>query len=251
MQCINKVAKESDWTISLWERVRGQVYNQRLGLADFLTKNANANVPHWPNANAWNLYVDESSTKNGNGARLILETPHGEKQEHTLKFMLKALNDEVEYEALIASVELYYIADANSTHANLNSKLVISQLNGKYEVKDEMRAAHVRWLSEVTSHLTHFQIIHIPLSESCKVNALSKLSKSLADGKPKGIHWLDRSLAWMDPILTYWANVTLLSNPKAAERVKKKGEWSILYDGILYEHSYARVYIVHEDDWED
>ena len=48
---------------------------------------------------SWNLYVDGSFTKDGGGADLIIKSPQGEWNEHALKFMFKASNNEVEYEA--------------------------------------------------------------------------------------------------------------------------------------------------------
>jgi len=69
----------------------------------------------------WNLYVDSSSTKDGSGAGLIIESPTGARYEHALKFMFKASNSEAEYEALITGIELCYTVRANSVKAFSNS----------------------------------------------------------------------------------------------------------------------------------
>ena len=58
--------------------------------------------------------MDESSTKDGSGADLIIEVPQGERHEHALKFMSKASNNEVEYETLIVGIEIRYTFRANS-----------------------------------------------------------------------------------------------------------------------------------------
>jgi len=52
--------------------------------------------------------MDGSSNKDGSGAGLIIESPAGTRFEHALKFMFKAPNNEAEYEALIAEIELCY-----------------------------------------------------------------------------------------------------------------------------------------------
>jgi len=57
--------------------------------------------------------VDGSSTQDSSGIGLIIEIPQGKRHEHALKFMFKASNNEAEYEALIAGVELCYTLDAN------------------------------------------------------------------------------------------------------------------------------------------
>jgi len=65
----------------------------------------------------WHLYVDGSSTKDGSGAGLIIESPGRTRYEHALKFMFKASNNEAEYEALIAGLELCYTAGADHVQA--------------------------------------------------------------------------------------------------------------------------------------
>jgi len=87
--------------------------------------------------------VDGSSTKDGSGAGLIIESSNGARYEHALKFMFKASNNEAEYEALIAGIELCYAVGADSVQAFSDSQLVASQLNGAYKAKDDTTAAYV------------------------------------------------------------------------------------------------------------
>jgi len=91
----------------------------------------------------WHLYVDGSSIKDGSGASLIIESPTGARYEHALKFMFKASNNEGEYEALVAGLELCYTAVVDHVQAFSDSQLVVSQLNGAYELKDKVMAAYV------------------------------------------------------------------------------------------------------------
>jgi len=73
-------------------------------LVGFFTKISFFDVPPSLPFGVWNLYVDGSSTKDGSGDGLIIETPNSEKHGHALKFMLKVSNNKAEYEALIASL---------------------------------------------------------------------------------------------------------------------------------------------------
>ena len=54
----------------------------------------------------WGLYVDGSSNKEGLGASYILVSSEGHRMHYTLRFEFKASNNEVEYEALIAGLNL-------------------------------------------------------------------------------------------------------------------------------------------------
>ena len=75
---------------------------------------------------SYNLYVDDLSTTDRSGAGLIIETPHGERNEHALKFMFKASNNEAEYEALISGIELCYMEGADSIRTYSDSQLAVS-----------------------------------------------------------------------------------------------------------------------------
>ena len=58
--------------------------------------------------------------------------------------------------------------------------------------------------------------------------------------EPHEVVWLDRSSMWMDPIRAYLADSTLSADSKEADRVKRRSNSFILYEGILYERSFAR-----------
>lgn len=79
-------------------------------LVDFLAENASIPLDTATPSPSWNLYVDGSSTKDGSGAGLIIETSQGERQEHALKFVFMVPNNAAEYEALIAAIDLCYTA---------------------------------------------------------------------------------------------------------------------------------------------
>jgi len=76
--------------------------------------------------------------------------------------MFKATHNEAEYEALIAEIELCYTAGIDSIKVYSNSQLVVSQLNGKHEIKDDKMAAYVCRVREATSRLKNFSIAQIP-----------------------------------------------------------------------------------------
>ena len=55
---------------------------------------------------AWTLYVDGSSNKKGNEAGVILEGPDDIILEYSWKFNFKATNNQAEYKALVAGLQL-------------------------------------------------------------------------------------------------------------------------------------------------
>ena len=97
-----------DLAFEPWQAIKDQV------LADFLAKNT---MPAEEGDLRSRLYVDGSSTKDGSGADLIIESPTGTRYELALKFMFKASNNEAKYEALIVGIERCYTAGADSVQA--------------------------------------------------------------------------------------------------------------------------------------
>ena len=85
------------------------------------------------------------------------------------------------------SLELCYTASADWIQAFSDSRLVVSQLNGEYETKNDAMVAYFRLIWEATRLLKHFIITHVPWWENCQVDTLSKLASSSEDGKPMNI----------------------------------------------------------------
>ena len=56
----------------------------------------------------WKVSVDGAANAQGSGAGLILTSPEGIDIEYALRFGFKASNNEVEYEAVIAGLNLTY-----------------------------------------------------------------------------------------------------------------------------------------------
>ena len=76
-----------------------------------------------PHPRPWSLSIDGLSIKDGSGVGLIIESPAGVQNEHALKFIFNASNNEAEYKALIAGIELCYTAGVDSIQAFSDSQL--------------------------------------------------------------------------------------------------------------------------------
>ncbi|XP_077251870.1 uncharacterized protein LOC143891110 [Tasmannia lanceolata] len=85
----------------------------------------------------WMLYVDGSATAGGSGAGLVLTGPDNFLAEYALKLDFKASNNEAEYEALLAGIALATELHADLVVAHSDSQLIVGQVNGFSEAKDE------------------------------------------------------------------------------------------------------------------
>ena len=84
----------------------------------------------------WVLHVDSSSNTKGLGARLILTSPDGAVAEYALWFRFFASNNKAEYEALVTDLRMVKELRVWHLRVHSDSQLVVSQVQGEYEVKE-------------------------------------------------------------------------------------------------------------------
>ena len=85
----------------------------------------------------WRLSVDGTANAQGSGAGLILTSPEGIDIEYALRFGFQAYNNEVEYEAIIASLNLAHSMEVDQLEVCSDSQLVVRQIEDIYEAKGE------------------------------------------------------------------------------------------------------------------
>ena len=106
-------------------------------IADFITqhhKSVTSNVGIVP----WCLYFDGSSCKKGGGVGVLLVSPRGEIYEYAIPIEPEVTNNQAEYEALLRGLQLLQEVEAITVEIFGDSELVISQLIGHYECKNDI-----------------------------------------------------------------------------------------------------------------
>ena len=82
------------------------------------------------NAGWWILNVDGASLQMGDGVSLQLRVPTGERIEHAIWLDFPASNNESEYEAIVAGVDLANFVSLERLIIHNDSQLVVGQVNG-------------------------------------------------------------------------------------------------------------------------
>ena len=106
-------------------------------VADFIAKFTNVEgqgVEEYPQ---WNIHMDRSSNRQAGGAGIVLRSPKGDEIECMVHLDFPMTNNEVEYEALIAGLDLAKVTKAVSVIIHYDSQVVTNQVNGDYECKGE------------------------------------------------------------------------------------------------------------------
>ena len=130
------------WAIELSEfdiRYRQKTVIKGQVLVDFVLEFASAEPARDAQAatdlSTWKLSVDGASNSQGSGAGLILTSPEGIDIEYALRFGFHASNNEAEYEAVIAGLNLAHSLEVDQLEVYSDSQLVVKQIEDTYEAK--------------------------------------------------------------------------------------------------------------------
>ena len=74
-----------------------------------------------PDLPIWKLSVDGAANAQGSDARLIMTSPDGIDTEYALRFGFRASNNEAEYEAVIAGLNLAHFMEADQLEVSSDS----------------------------------------------------------------------------------------------------------------------------------
>jgi ribonuclease HI len=85
----------------------------------------------------WVVYVDGSSTKKKGGAGIVLFTPDGEKLSSSLRLEFKTTNNEAEYEAVVAGLELALELGVDSVEIRSDSQVIVGHIRGEFEPREK------------------------------------------------------------------------------------------------------------------
>ena len=146
---------------------------------------------------------------------MILEGLDDITLKYSFKFNFRAMNNQVEYEALVANLQLAKEVGVRTLNIKSDSQLVITQIKGEYKVKGPLLANYV----QVTQRLLegfNYDLERIPKEENGQVDALAKLAsiKATINNRMiiqemlhtpciKKVMYVEIELSWMTPIMHY------------------------------------------------
>ncbi|XP_028069560.1 uncharacterized protein LOC114272082 [Camellia sinensis] len=90
----------------------------------------------------WKLFVDVAFNRYGAELGIVLTSPDGLVIEQAITFGFLASNNEAEYEAFLAGLRSALRIKVSALMVFSDSKLVVNQVSGEYEAKDERMAKY-------------------------------------------------------------------------------------------------------------
>ncbi|XP_043818212.1 uncharacterized protein LOC122725251 [Manihot esculenta] len=202
-----------------------------------------------PREFSWKLYVDGASSAGGNGAGIMLKGPEGFKFCYALRLEFKASNNVAEYEALINGMQIAKEVGATDLEINSNSQLVISQITGAYQARDQTMQNYLARVKAIEAKLKsqgiRVRYQRIPREKNEEANLLSRLSKeeleqlpdkvyiqyisTLAFDKADTIMEIKEKRNWMTSYLEYLERGKL---PKDKAEAKKIAARAVNYQAV-------------------
>ncbi|XP_071687772.1 uncharacterized protein [Rutidosis leptorrhynchoides] len=186
----------------------------------------------------WDLFTDGASCAEGAGAGLVLTSPIGEEHTYALRFNFDVTNNEAEYEALLAGLNIVHKMSVTKLRTFTDSQLVANQFSGSFDAHELSMQKYLKLLQESVMRCEHFELAQIPRSQNKKADALSKLA-ALTFSHFQKLVWveelpsksIDNDLMvasveeeqpnWMEPILQYIRNNVLPSDKREARLVRE------------------------------
>ncbi|XP_071707177.1 uncharacterized protein [Rutidosis leptorrhynchoides] len=186
-----------------------------------------------------NYLAEMTGELEGAGAGVVLESPGGEEHTYALRFNFDVTNNEAEYEALLAGLNIARKMNITKLRAFTDSQLVANQFNGSFETHDSSMQKYLQLLKELAERFEHFELAQVPRSQNKKADALSKLAALTFSHFQKQV-WveefpsksIDNDLMvasvveeqpnWMEPILQYIRSDILPSDKREAHLVRER-----------------------------
>ena len=208
----------------------------------------------------WKLSVDGASNAQGSRAGLILTSPEGIDIEYALRFGFHASNNEAEYEAVIAGLNLAHSLEIDQLEVYSDSQLVVRQIEDTYEAKSETMILYLQKVRDLLKKFVLVQIKHVPRAENSRADALEKLATASQEdlGRSTVVEYLaEPSIdpysmvvapvgsvpSWMDPI---WDNIidrTLPDDQKEAAKIRARSARFTNHKGSLYKRGFFTPFL--------
>ncbi|XP_057779963.1 uncharacterized protein LOC130998564 [Salvia miltiorrhiza] len=128
----------------------------------------------------WWMFFDGASHREGAGAGVVFVSPERQVLPFSFTLTENCSNNEAEYQAPILGLEM--ALDMQQSHLKVygDSKLVVNQILGLYEVKKPELLPYVKYARKIIEWLGDVEIEHIPRNENKQADALAKLASTIA-----------------------------------------------------------------------
>nr|GEZ37443.1 reverse transcriptase domain-containing protein [Tanacetum cinerariifolium] len=168
-------------------------------------------------SDSWILFIDGSSCTDGSRAGLIITNPEGTQFTYALSFRFNATNNEAEYEALIAGLQIAKQIGVKFFQANIDSRLAANQVNETYVAKEPGMIKYLENVKILASTFKEFSVKQVP-----RQVLVEEIKEKSIDEKEMLVVVKEEGRTWMTPIHEYLVEEILPVEKKKARVVRRK-----------------------------
>ena len=150
------------------------------------------------------------------------------------------MNNETEYEALLIGMAMVQRMRGKSIKLFLDSRLVVGQVKGVIEAKDERMQRYFNQVKCLQSKFDSFDLLHISRNGNAHINSLAMLATSSTQDLPRvilvedlykpietirdiaRIHQIRAGSSWMDSIIQFLKEDILPKEKIEADKIRRK-----------------------------
>ncbi|KAL0815591.1 hypothetical protein Bca101_072035 [Brassica carinata] len=190
----------------------------------------------------------------------MLTSPTGNTASRAVRCNFKATNNESEYEALIAGLTLAHQMGAENIHVFDDSQLIINQVQGEYQAKDDIHYLAVA--QRLIKKFKSCKLTQIPREQNSQADALANLGSALETNNHMSIpllvlQWpstleelqseevsaVEEGETWMVPLVRYLEKDILPEDCNKAINIKKQAARYCISQEKLYQRSFLVMYL--------
>ena len=103
-----------------------------------------------------------------------MKSPKGHKLKYKVRLQYQTTNNEAEYEALLKGLKLAKSLGVESILVQGDSQLVIGQVNGTYEAKEERMKKYLYKVRRLIKKFNEAHFIQVPREENIEADTVAK-----------------------------------------------------------------------------
>ena len=179
---------------------------------------------------------------------IVLISPKRITTKKSLKLGFPAINNEAEYEALLVWMAMVSKLGGKVIEIFSDSRLVVGQVNGEFVARDQRMQGYLCKVRQTQFNFKAFSIRQIPKGLNSHADLLAMLATSLglglpqviivedmmvfdhSDQTPNRIHSVQVGTSWMDPLVSFLRNGSLLKDKGEADKIRRKTPWYSLFE---------------------
>ena len=107
----------------------------------------------------WMIQTDGLSAKGMGGVRVLITSPEGDISRYGVKLQFPAINNEVEYEVILTGFRIAKSMEAKNVLLKSDCKLVIGQIKGDYEAKEQRMQKYLKLTNQFTGEIEQVEFV--------------------------------------------------------------------------------------------